>query len=188
MRLQVFNYRTRALVRKELGQIRRDRRLALSLVVPPVLQMLLFGFALSATVTNIRLGIVDESRTPESRELIATLTESKSFKAAGYYLSDAELGQAISRGDLDAGMVVPADFSRDLHRGWPITIQFLLNAMNANTATISQGYAEAVIQNYNLGLQREGLHVSFRQQTSMSNLSHRGQTVLHPAFFYNPGL
>ena len=74
---RIFNYRVRALVQKEFRQIRRDRRLAISLILPQTLQLLLFGFALSATVSNIRLGVVDESRTPESRELIAKLTESR---------------------------------------------------------------------------------------------------------------
>jgi ABC-2 type transport system permease protein len=49
----------------------------LSLLVPPVLQLTLFGFALSALVSDLRLGVVDESKTPESRELVATLTESE---------------------------------------------------------------------------------------------------------------
>ena len=73
----IFNHRLRALIRKEFGQIRRDRRLAVSLILPPTLQLLLLGFALSATVTNIKLGAVDDSRTPQSRELVATLSESK---------------------------------------------------------------------------------------------------------------
>src|ERR1035437_250948 len=106
----IFNYRVRALVLKEFRQIRRDRRLAISLIVPPTLQLLLFGFALSATVSNIRLGVIDDSRTPESRELIAALTESKSFRSAGVYVSVDQLGDALSRGNLDAGVVVPYDY------------------------------------------------------------------------------
>ncbi len=102
-----FVNRMHALVRKEFNQIRRDRRLAFSLIVPPVLQLTLFGFALSATVANLRLGVVDESRTPESRELVASLTESKSFRLGGYYFSADDLGAAISQGKLDAGVVVP---------------------------------------------------------------------------------
>ena len=66
-----------------------------SLIVPPTLQMLLFGFALSATVSNIRLGIVDESQTPESRELVAQLTESRSFTDSGHYVSVGALGGQI---------------------------------------------------------------------------------------------
>src|SRR5438128_12668544 len=110
---KLINHRVRALIGKEFDQIRRDRRLALSLILPPTLQLLLFGFALSANVSNLRLGIVDDSKTPESRELIATMSESKSFRLAGYYLSVDELGDAISRGDLGAGVVIPYDFARE---------------------------------------------------------------------------
>jgi drug efflux transport system permease protein len=183
------NSRISALFRKELNQIRRDRRLAFSLILPPVLQLTLFGFALSATVENIRLGVVDESKTTESRELISSLTESKSFQSAGYYLSLDQLSAAISNGSLSAGVVIPNDFARDLHRGRTTTVQFLLNAMNANTATISQGYAEAVIQNYNAGLQSNNIQGQFRPTSEPGTAPHRlGQALLVRTFLYNPGL
>src|SRR5882762_7607390 len=181
----LFNHRLRALIQKEFNQIRRDRRLAISLILPPVVQLTLFGFALSAAVTNVRLGVVDDSRSPESRELIATLTESKSFRLAGYYFSVNELGDAVSRGNVDAGVVVPYDYARDLARDRPTTVQFLLNAMNANTATISRAYAEGVIQSYNSGLRDKGIRV---QTFSGMDLGRRGQVQLQPAFLYNPGL
>ena len=173
---QFTNYRIRSLMRKEFNHIRRDRRLAMSLVLPPTLQLLLFGFALSAKVSNLRLGVLDESKTPESRELIANLTESKSFRLAGYYFSSEDLGQAINHGDLDAGVVIPFTYARDLQRGRTTTVQFILNAMNANTAEIAQGYAQGVIQNYNRLLNR------WRLQNS------GGLVLLQPAFLYNPGL
>jgi len=181
----LFNYRLLALIKKEFNQIRRDRRLAISLILPPVVQLTLFGFALSANVTNIRLVVVDDSRSHESRELIATLTESKSFRLAGYYFSVNELGDAVSRGNVDAGVVVPYDYARDLARDRPTTVQFLLNAMNANTATISRAYAEGVIQSYNTGLRGKGIRV---QTFSGMDLARRGQVQLQPAFLYNPGL
>jgi ABC-2 type transport system permease protein len=181
---QLFNRRVRALVRKEFNQIRRDRRLAISLILPPTLQLLLFGFALSAEVSNVRLGVVDNSRTAESRELIAALSESKSFRLVRYDTSADRLGDAISRNDLDAGVVIPNDYARDLRRGRVTTVQFLLNAMNANTAAISQGYAEGVIQSYNIGLRREGLGASL----TAPGASRRGQVLLQTAFLYNPGL
>jgi ABC-2 type transport system permease protein len=152
-----------------------------------VVQLTLVGFALSAAVTNVRLAIVDDSRTPESRELIATLTESKSFRLAGYYSSVDQLGDAVSQGKADAGMVVPYDYARDLLRHRQTTIQFLLNATNANTATISRGYAKSMIQRYNAGLEGEGIHVRV-QPIDGSNLARRGQAQLEPAFLYNPGL
>ena len=183
----LFNHRIRALIQKEFNQIRRDRRLAISLILPPVVQLTLFGFALSAAVTNVRLGVVDDSRSPESRELIATLTESKSFRLAGYYFSVDQLGDAVSRGNVDAGIVVPYDYARDLARERPTTVQFLLNAMNANTATISKAYAQGVIRSYNNGLRNQGIHPRI-EPVAGSDLSRRGQVQLQPAFLYNPGL
>src|SRR5208282_844560 len=89
--------------------------------------------------------------------------------------------------DVDAGLVIPRTYARDLQRGRPVTVQFLLNAMNANTATIAQAYAEGVIQTYNRGLPSEGIHTSF-QQVAAPEVSHRGLVELHPAYLFNPGL
>jgi ABC-2 type transport system permease protein len=183
----LFNYRLRALIRKEFAQTRHDRKLIFSLTVLPVVQLTLVGFALSAAVSNVRLAIVDDSRSPESRELIATLTESKSFRLAGYYSSVDQLGNAVSQGKADAGMVVPYDYARNLARDRDTTVQFLLNATNANTATISRGYAESMIQRFNTGLRNEGIHVR-TQPIAGTELVRRGQVQLQPAFLYNPGL
>ena len=184
---RLFSYRLRALILKEFNQISRDRRLQLSLILPPVLQLTLFGFALSANVSNVRLAVVDDSRSPESRELISTLTESKSFQLAGYYTSVDQLGDAVSRGDADAGVVVPYDYARDLARHRSTTVQFLLNATNANTATISQAYAQGVIQSYNAGLQSQGIRLQ-AVPVAATDLTRRGQVELQPAFLFNPGL
>jgi ABC-2 type transport system permease protein len=186
LRQVLFGHRVRALVGKEFHQIRRDRRLVLALIIPPVVQLTLFGFALSATVSNLRLGVVDESRTRESRELVATLTESRSFRLGGHYASADAVGQAISQGGLDAGIVIPYDYARDLSRGRSTTVQFLLNAMNANTATIGQAYAEGVIQSYNRQLERAGIRARIQRTTAPD--TRRGQVRLMPAFLYNPGL
>lgn len=179
--------RFRALVGKEFAQIRRDKRLAISLIVPPTLQLLLFGFALDSTVSHLRLGVIDWSQTPESRELVSTLTESKSFQLGGDYASVQELEAAISRGKLDAGIVVPYEFARDLRRGTPVDVQILLNAANANTATMAQGYAEGVILSYNRTLAAEGIRPRIRT-VSGAPPAHRGVVATVTAFLYNPGL
>src|ERR1700733_8114965 len=101
--MRIFGPRLGALIRKEFNQIRRDKRLAVSLIVPPTLQLLLFGFALDSTVSNLKLGVIDWSSTPESRELVSEFIESKSFRLGGYFSSPADLEKAISQGKLDAG-------------------------------------------------------------------------------------
>jgi ABC-2 type transport system permease protein len=176
-----------ALILKEFRQILRDKRLAMSLILPPTLQLLLFGFALNATVNNLKLGVVDDSRTPESRELVATMTESKSFQGAGNYFDVNELGKKIADGSLDAGLVIPYDYARDLQRGDPVSVQVILNAMNSNTATIGQGYAQGVIASYNQTLAGDGIHAQFRQ-IAAPNVSRRGLVQILPAYLYNPGL
>jgi ABC-2 type transport system permease protein len=168
-----------ALIRKEFTQIRRDRRLAISLVVPPTMQLLLFGFALNATVDNLNLGIVDLDHSPQSRDLIANMTESRAFRLGGTYVSAEKMGGAISRNEIDAGLVIPPDFAKDLSRNRQTTVQILLNAMNANTAAIAQGYSEGVLQNWNL-------HPQFIN--SPRPAAPCGNVILHPAFFFNPGL
>ena len=182
-----IGYRMRALILKEFRQILRDRRLAISLILPPTLQLLLFGFALNATVTNLRLGVVDDSRTPESRELVANMTESRAFRGAGTYFDVNEMGKKIANGELDAGLVIPYDYARDLQRGRPATVQVLLNAMNSNTATIGEGFAQGVIASYNQTLAGEGIHARF-QEIAAPNVSRLGMVLIHPAYLYNPGL
>ncbi len=184
---KLLSSRMGALILKEFRQILRDKRLAMSLIVPPTLQLLLFGFALNPTVANLHLGVVDDSKTPESRELVAQMTESKSFDASGMYLSLGDLSKELADGKLDAGLVIPYDYARDLERGDPVTVQVLLNGMNSNTATIAQGYTEGVIASYNQGLAGDGLHARF-QQIAAPNVSHRGIVALHPAYLFNPGL
>jgi ABC-2 type transport system permease protein len=179
--------RLRVLIRKEFNQIRRDRRLAISLIVPPTLQIVLFGLALDSTVSNLRLGVIDYSHTPESREMISTFTESKSFRSSGYFSSNRELEQAISEGRLDAGMVVPYTFARDIERGRPVDVQVILNASNANTATIGQGYAAGLIQAYNSRLPSLSVRPAFRN-VSDSAPPKAGTVTAVTAFLYNPGL
>jgi ABC-2 type transport system permease protein len=168
----IFGGRFWALALKELRQIRRDRRLTISLIVPPTLQVLLFGFALDSDVRNLQLGIVDESRTPESRELIAALTQNRTFQLAGSYATPTMLGEQLGAGRLDIGVVVPYDYARLRTRGRPAPVQVLLNAANANTAQIAQGYVEGAVASLNRDL-----------------LGSRPPPVeLRTAFLYNPGL
>ena len=174
--------RLRALLRKEFNQIRRDRRLAVSLIVPPTVQILLFGFALNSDVSNLRLGIIDESRSPESRELIAAFTESKSFLFRGMFLDMGDMEAAISRSRLDAGLVIPHSFGERVQRGNPVNVQLLLNAVNANTAAIGTGYAQGILQSYNRSLSSRGL------RAVAVNFAAPRQIVARTTFLYNPGL
>jgi ABC-2 type transport system permease protein len=180
----------RALYLKEFSQIRRDRRIIVALVVPPILQLMLFGTVMSPDVPTLRLGIMDESRSSQSRALTAALTESGTFEREGDFESVQELGDKISQGTIDAGIVIPYDLGRDLDRARPVTVQVLLNAMNANTAAVSQGYIQGVIGSFNRTLMGGGdVRASVSQLAASSAPAvRRGSAILHPAFLFNPGL
>src|SRR6266481_7331655 len=110
---RLFNLRIWSLFIKEFHQIRRNRRLVIMLIIPPTLNIILFGFALNPNFENLRLGVVDYSGTPESRELVSAFTEGLVFRLAGYYASPNDVGRGIGRGDLDAGLVIPFDFAKN---------------------------------------------------------------------------
>jgi len=188
-----------ALALKELRQIRRDRRLMMSLIVPPTLQILLFGFALDSEVRNLRLGVVDESRTAESRELISAITQNRTFRLVGSYGTTSGLETDLASGRLDVGVVVPYDFARFRARGRPVTVQVLLNAVNANTAQIAQGAVEGAVAwvNRESELARSTAPSARIQRvvpdTEDALRAYHARTTparieLRPAFLFNPGL
>jgi ABC-2 type transport system permease protein len=168
-----------ALFLKELRQIGRNRRLVASLIVPPTLQILVFGFALNPEARGLRLGVVDESRTAESRELVSAFSEGGAFRVAGSYESSGGLARALDAGELDAGLVVPSDFARSRARRETAGVQLLVDAVDSNQAEIAGGYAAAIVAAMNSRLAAApppGPGVT------------RVNVAARVALFYNPGL
>lgn len=179
----IGGWRIWPLFMKELRQIKQDQKLIVSLILPPTLQLVIFGLALNPSVTNLRLGVVDESRTAASREVISAFVESRSFQVSAYYPSPAELSRALSAGKLDGGLVIPSDFARQRERGETAAVQLLLDAVNSNTAGIAEGYASRIIKA--LKERREPSGVALRVEGPSSG---RGSVAARIALLYNPGL
>ena len=180
--LKIIDSRFWSLFMKELRQIKRNRKLVMMLVVPPTVNLVLLGFAMNPEVKDLRLGVVDESRTAESRGLVSAFVESRSFIVAGQYASGADLGRAISAGELDAGLIVPHDFARTRARGQASEVQIIVDSVNSNTAGIAAGYAERVIGALNRKLAASaGAPLSART-------SGAGGAEARVAVLYNPGL
>ena len=175
--LQRFlNWRFWPLFFKEVNELRRNRRMIGMMLLPPTLNLVLLGFAMNPEVTNLRLGIVDESRSAESRELISAFTESRSFVPSGQYSSVEELSRALSMGELEAGLVVPSDFATKRTRGEVAEVQFLVDSVNSNTGGIAGGYASRVIAALNE-------KISLRKSTVQP-----ARASSRVSIFYNPGL
>jgi ABC-2 type transport system permease protein len=169
---------------KELRQIKQDKKMVVSLILPPTIQLIIFGFALNPDVTNLRLGVVDESRTAVSREVVSAFVESRSFRVADYYPSTSELGRALSAGRLDAGLVIPSDFATRRERRETAQVQLLIDAVNSNTAGISGGYAARIIAALNQQARQPVVRLNVEGGPSKP----RGSIVSRIALLYNPGL
>lgn len=171
---------------KELRQIKSDKKLVVSLILPPTLQLIIFGFALNPNVTGLRLGVVDESRSTASRELVSAFVESNSFRLAASYGSTEELSQALSAGKLDAGLVVPSDFDKLRARQETAPVQLLIDAVNSNTAGIASSYAARIISSLNERLAQPTQAVAL--ETPGAAVSMRGKFIARVALLFNPGL
>ncbi len=144
--------RLRPMVRKEFIQMRRDRLTLAIMVGLPVVQLLLFGFAIQTDVRNLPTVVLDQSRTPESRDLIAAFQNTGNFRIVGHVDGRPALDDAIARGDAQAGIIVPYDFPRDLVRGRTATVQVIVDAADPLASQAALSAATGVAQVRNLAI------------------------------------
>jgi len=138
--------RVRRMVAKELRQIFRDERTKRVIFVSPVIQLILFGYAVNTDVHNVATALVDHDRTTESRELVSALTASGYFRIVSTSDRPADLGYALDHGDAVVGLEIPSGYGADLLAGRSPAVQLLLDGTNSNTATVAQGYATRIVQ------------------------------------------
>ncbi len=136
--------------RKEFIQMRRDRLTLGIMIGIPVLQLMLFGFAIQTDVRHIPTVVLDESRTPASREIIAAFQNTGNFAIVGHVDGRAALDRAIARGDAQAAIVVPNDYPRDLARGRPAVVQVIVDASDPLSSQAALAAAAGVAQVRNL--------------------------------------
>jgi ABC-2 type transport system permease protein len=147
--------RVRELVVKEFRQILRDPRLNRVIFVTPVIQLMLFGYAVSTDVYDTSLYVVDHDRSQASRALVSTLTSSGYFRLVGRSERPADLVAALDGGEAVVGLVIPATFSQDLHAPGGARVQLLLDGTNSNTASVARSYAERIVQRYGAEVQAQ---------------------------------
>lgn len=162
-----------ALVRKEINQILRNKQLLVLLIIPPTVQLLLYGFALNPDVHNLKLGVVDYAHVSASRELVSALTENQIFVVSSYPSTEEELSRQVETGKLTVGIVIPPKFQRDLSQGKTAEIQAFIDGVDANTAGIANGYLMQILRQYNFSLADIQPHPPVKPEV---------------IFLYNPGL
>lgn len=124
---------------KEFVQMRRDRFTLALMVGMPAIQLIVFGFAIRTDVRNLPTVVLDESRTSESRALVAGMENTGNFRIIGTVAGREELEDRIQSGQARAAIVVPPDYARDLKRGRGAQAQVIVDAADpmASSAAIS---------------------------------------------------
>ncbi|OGP83337.1 MAG: ABC transporter permease [Deltaproteobacteria bacterium RBG_16_58_17] len=147
--------RIREMVRKEFIQLFRDKRSRPILVIAPLVQLLVFGYVVNYDIKDIRVALIDQSRTRESRLMNDAFIANKIFRITHLPGSPRELEELLLTGNVDLGIKIPPDFSSRIRRGQTAEVQILADGSMSNMASIRISYTVMVLDRLNTGLIKE---------------------------------
>lgn len=137
--------RTMALAIKEFLQLRRDWRTLLTLIGMPMVLLMIYGYALTFDVKDIRLVVVDRCKDKASRHLIQSFLTTNYFTSAGTRDSITSLDPMFNDGSAQAALIIPENFQKKLALGQSPTVQFVLDGSDSQTAGTVLGYARQIV-------------------------------------------
>lgn len=138
-------------VQKEFYHVWRDKRTMLILFGMPIMQILIFGFALTNEVKNARIAVLDQAKDHTSRGIIDQLSASRYFDIGMYLEKPGDLERAFQGGTVKMAVVIPPSFAHDLQHGHQATVQLITDATDPNIATTLANYATGIIMDYQAG-------------------------------------
>jgi len=137
--------RIRVITIKEFRQALREPRMRLVLLVPPVLQLILFGFAVNLDISSAQIAWMDLDRTSASTNLRAAFEASPTFAVSRVIASEQEVKEVLDRGDVMAVVRVLPGFGKEVKRGQATAVQVLVDGTNSNTASLVGTYASQIV-------------------------------------------
>ncbi len=184
--------RLREMLIKEFRQIFRDPRMKTVIFVAPVMQMLLFGYAVSTDVRNVSLAVYDPDRSVASRDLVARFTSSGHFRLVADARDTARLGELLDSGDALAALEFSSTFQADLDAGRTARLQLIVDGSDSNTAGIALQYAARITGDYSQQRLRQRLlrRTGTEPPTTLVELQTRAwfNQNLESRNFYVPGV
>ena len=160
--------RIRVIVRKELYQALREPRMRFMLFLPPLLQLLIFGYAVNLDVEHIRIAWMDMDRTPQSRDLGAAFAASRYFEISALPDDERQVQDLMDHSRVQAVIRVLPGFARDIARGETAGVHILVEGTNSNTASLVSNYANLVIAGFGaqVSVSQQGRQILARSPTS----------------------
>ena len=148
--------RLMAMARKEVLHLRRDPRSLLLAFLLPGLLVVLFGYAITWDVEDIRTAVLDQDGSSRSRELLDAFEASGYFTVVSRLTREDQVEEVLDRGEALVVIVLPPDFARDLDGGRSAALQILVDGSDANSATIALGYAQGIVCSFSADALLEG--------------------------------
>lgn len=168
------------IIKKEFRQIKRDKRVLAILTLVPAMMLLINGYALNFDVTHIRMGVIDQDKSLQSREFVNSFVTSGYFDYVEHLQSTEQATKLLDDGNLRVAIVIPPDFSHKILANEGTSVQILVDGMDSNTATTVVGYVQVITLQYS-------------QKIILSNLAKIGRGNYIPIqyearMWYNPEL
>jgi ABC-2 type transport system permease protein len=176
-----MNSRVGAIIRKEFIQIRRDRRTLAIVLVLPVMQLLLLGYAINTVVDHLPTVVLDESRDADSRALVSALSNSGYFDIVAYAHERGEVIGAVDAGTAKVGLLIPPDYGEQILRGQVGLTQLLVDGSDPNIAQTAL-FAAGVIT------QAHSATINARTIARLGQGRPPGGVELRPTVLYNPSM
>ena len=155
-------------IKKEFAHVMRDRKTLLILFGMPVVQILIFGFALTNEVKNSRIAIIDYAKDETSRQIIERVEASQYFDIEKIVADHDQIEESFKRGRIKVAVVFPSGFGHDLYHAGTTKMQLIADASDPNTATTLVNYINAIIQDHQADLNhRQGLPLEIGTEVKM---------------------
>ena len=172
--------RIKAIAKKEIRQLKRDKRMLYVLFIFPVILLVLFGYAINFDVHHIKMAVYDQDKSPDSRNLINTLTSSDYFDLVGYINNESGIKDILDTKKAQCVIVFPYNMSEKLYSKQNAHIQILIDGVDANTASLIKSYITIAVASYSQNVQSKILALNGRKPYIPVDI--------HPSFWFNPEL
>jgi len=170
------------MMRKEFIQVWRDRRLRIFLFLPPLFQIMVYGYATNFDLKHVPTAIFDEAHSPESQDLINRFGASEYFSLRAYIDSETQLRSLIDHGEVSLALHFPPDFAAQIKSGHTARLQLIIDATDSNAALIVAKYASLILQDY----AQQTLRQRYRQAAGRGGLEI--PVVVESRVWFNPNM
>ena len=170
------------ILRKEFIQLRRDPNIVRLIFIGPILQLVIFGFAINLDVNSVPMIVCDQDHSLESHDFIARFVNSSYFPIVSYVDRTSDIDYSLERGKASLALTIPREFGQKIAKGEPVQVQAIIDGSESSAASVGLNYATAIVSGYS-------------QDVLLASFSRRGFGMLKPItvepeirVWYNPDL